>query len=68
MTDTAERNLHEKLLMSVSYDGASTHRSGIKGAERPSPEAGTRITDKLGQNQSGLLNENNHRKRNQCND
>jgi hypothetical protein len=31
MTDTAEGNLHEKCLMSVSYDGASTHRSGIKG-------------------------------------
>ena len=31
MTDTAEGNLHEKCLMSVSYDGASSHRSGIQG-------------------------------------
>jgi hypothetical protein len=31
MTDTAEGNLDEKCLMSVSYDGASSQRSEING-------------------------------------
>ncbi len=31
MTDTAECNLDEKCLMSGSYDGASSQRSGING-------------------------------------
>jgi hypothetical protein len=31
VTDTAEGNLDEKCLMSVSYDGASSQRSGING-------------------------------------
>ncbi len=31
MTDAAEGNLDEKCLMSVSYDGASSQRSGING-------------------------------------
>jgi hypothetical protein len=31
MTDTAEGNLDEKCLMSVSYDGASSQRTGING-------------------------------------
>ena len=68
ITDPAEDNLDEKSLMSVSHDGASSQRSGINRLERPSPETGTRIRDKLGQNQAELLNENNHRKRKQYND
>jgi hypothetical protein len=31
MTDPAEGNPDEKCLMSVSYDGASSHRCGING-------------------------------------
>jgi len=31
MTDTADCNLDQKCLMSVSYDGASSQRSGING-------------------------------------
>jgi hypothetical protein len=45
MTDTAEGNLDEKCLMSVSYDGASSQRSGINGlnahSEKPVQGAGT---------------------------
>jgi hypothetical protein len=60
MTDTAECNLDQKCLMSVSYDGASAQRSGIKGLNADYGQTW--------QSQSELLNESNHRKRNQCND
>jgi hypothetical protein len=35
MTDTAEGYLDEKCLMSVSYDGVSSRRSGIDGLNAP---------------------------------
>jgi hypothetical protein len=38
MTDTAQGNLDEKCLMSVSHDGASNQRQRDQWAERPSPE------------------------------
>jgi Protein of unknown function (DUF2934) len=45
MTDTAEGNLDEKCLMSVSYDGASSQRSGINGlnahSQKPVQGSGT---------------------------
>ncbi len=68
MTDTAEgQSAREALDVRKLRRGLYSPQRD-QGAERQSPEAGTRITDKPGQNQSGLLNENNHRKRNQCND
>jgi len=51
MTDTAEGNLDEKCLISISHDRASYQSRGDQWAERPSPEGGTRIRDKTGQNQ-----------------
>ena len=68
MTDTAKGNLDEKCLMSGSYDGASSQCSGINGLNAHPRKPVRGLGTNPGQNQSELLNENNHRKRNQYND
>jgi hypothetical protein len=68
MTDTAEGNLDEKCLMSVSYDGASNQGGGINGLNAHPRRLVRGSGTKPGQNQFELLNESNHRKRNQYND
>jgi hypothetical protein len=51
MADTAEGNLEEKCLMSVSYDGASDQGSGINGLNAPPRELVQGSRDKTGQKQ-----------------
>jgi hypothetical protein len=66
MTDTAEGHLGEKNLMSVATTGPLINAGG-QCAERPSPEAGTRIKGQNRPKGIRVLKENNHEKRCQNN-